>query len=169
MACARQYLRNKRRHNMTRGEKICAFIEHFCKIPEGAQVGRDLEGMAKDLSRWGKACADFDFAEKQIRKPPWYKALGGGVEAQAMEIFAQRKQLAAQHKEMKDWICAILGPSSWEELLAIEADIRKQKREHEWRRIELRQKIIEWVAGIFLFVICVGALVGLVLLMRSVS
>ena len=70
---------------------------------------------------------------------------------------------------MKDWICAILGPLSWEELLAIEADIRKQKREHEWRRIELRQKIIEWVAGIFLFVICLGALVGLVLLVRSAS
>ena len=85
-----------------------------------------------------------------------------------MEIFAQRKQLAAQRKEMKDWICAVLGPSSWEELLASEADIRKQKREHKWRRIELRQKIIEWAAGILLSVICVGALVGLVLLMRSV-
>ena len=120
----------------------------FNAIRKGVQIGRDIEGMAKDLSRWGQACADFDFAEKQIRKPPWYKALGGGVEAQAMEIFAQRKQLAAQRltaqrKEMKDRICATLGPSAWEELLAIEADIRKQKREHEWRRIELQQKIIE--------------------------
>ena len=141
----------------------------FNAIRKGVQVGRNLEGIAKDLSRWRKACADFDFAEKQIRKPPWYRALGGGVEAQAMEIFAQGKQLAFQRKEMKDWICAILGPSSWEELLAIEADIRKQKREHEYRRIEIRQKIIEWVAGVFLFVICVGALIGLVLLMRSAS
>ena len=86
-----------------------------------------------------------------------------------MEIFAQGKQLAFQRKEMKDWICAILGPSSWEELFAIETDIRRQKREQEWRRIEIRQKIIEWVAGIFLFLICVGALIGLVLLMRSAS
>tara|TARA_A100001011_G_scaffold216613_1_gene224548 strand:- start:141 stop:434 length:294 start_codon:yes stop_codon:yes gene_type:complete len=62
--------------SMTRGENVCAFIEAYCKIPEGAQVGRHLEGMAKDLSRWGKARADFDFAEKQIRKPPWYRALG---------------------------------------------------------------------------------------------
>ncbi len=44
-----------------------------------------------------------------------------------------------------------------------------EETEHEWRRIELRQKIIEWVAGIFLFVICLGALIGLVLLMRSTS
>ena len=141
----------------------------FNAIRKGVQVGRDLEGMAKDLSRWGKACADFDFAEKQIRKPPWYKALGGGVEAQTMDIFAQRKQLAAQRKEIKDWICAILGPSSWEELLAIEAELRKQKREHEHRQIEIKQKIIEWVAGVFLFVICLAVLIGLVLLLRSAS
>ena len=62
----------------------------FNAIRKGVQIGRDIEGMAKNLSRWGQACADFDFAEKQIRKPPWYKALGGGVEAQVMEIFAQR-------------------------------------------------------------------------------
>ena len=60
----------------------------FNAIRKSVQIGRDLEGMAKDVSRWGKACADFDFAEKQIRKPPWYRALGGGVGAQAMEIFA---------------------------------------------------------------------------------
>ena len=76
----------------------------FNAIRKDVQISRDLEGMAKDLSRWGKACADFDFAEKQIRKPPWYRTLGGGIEAQAMEVVAQSKQLAAQRKEMEDWI-----------------------------------------------------------------
>jgi len=139
----------------------------FNAIRKGVQVGRDLEGMASDLSRWGKACADFDFAEQQVRKPPWYKAMGGGVEAQAMEIFAQRKQLQKQRKELKDWICAYLGPSQWDELLSIEADIRKQKREHEYRRIEMKQKIIEWTAGIILFFICISALFTLVWLMKT--
>ena len=30
---------------MTRGEKVCAFIANFCKIPEGAQVGQPLRLM----------------------------------------------------------------------------------------------------------------------------
>ena len=30
---------------MTRGEKICAFIEHYCLIPEGAQVGQPIKLM----------------------------------------------------------------------------------------------------------------------------
>ena len=30
---------------MTRGEKICAFIEHYCLIPEGAQVRTQIKLM----------------------------------------------------------------------------------------------------------------------------
>ena len=125
--------------------------------------------MGKDLSRWGKAMADFDFAAKQIEKPPWYKAMGGGIEAQAMELFVQRRQIKAQREELRKWISASLGPSAWQELLKIEAEVRKAQREHEYKRIEIRQKIIEWTAGIFLFVICVGALFGLVWLMRTAN
>ena len=28
---------------MTRGEKVCAFIEQYCKIPEGAEVGQPIK------------------------------------------------------------------------------------------------------------------------------
>ncbi len=31
---------------MTRGKKVCAFIEAYCKIPEGAQVGQPMKLMA---------------------------------------------------------------------------------------------------------------------------
>tara|TARA_R100001443_G_scaffold108933_1_gene119892 strand:+ start:577 stop:1047 length:471 start_codon:yes stop_codon:yes gene_type:complete len=141
----------------------------FQAIRKGCQIGRDLEGMGKDLSRWGKAMADFDFAAKQIEKPPWYKAMGGGIEAQAMELFVQRRQIKAQREELRTWISGTLGPSAWQELLKIEAEVRKAQREHEYKRIEIRQKIIEWTAGILLFVICVGALFVLVWLMRTAN
>tara|TARA_R110002049_G_scaffold158551_1_gene323424 strand:- start:349 stop:573 length:225 start_codon:yes stop_codon:yes gene_type:complete len=64
--------------------------------------------------------------------------------------------------ELKDYISVVYGPSHWEELLSIEADIRQQKRENEYARIELKQKITEWTAGIGLFVILVGALFGFI-------
>jgi phage terminase large subunit-like protein len=31
---------------MTHGKKVCAFIEAYCKIPEGAQVGQPMKLMA---------------------------------------------------------------------------------------------------------------------------
>ncbi len=30
---------------MIRGEKVCAFIEQYCLIPEGAQVGQPIKLM----------------------------------------------------------------------------------------------------------------------------
>jgi cell division protein FtsB len=54
------------------------------------------------------------------------------------------------------------GPSHWEELLRIEADIRKQKKEHDHKKIEMKRKITEVIAGLVLFIIITGSMVGLV-------
>jgi hypothetical protein len=137
-------------------------------MKKGVQVGRDLQDMGQQLQQWANCMADIDQAEKMSAKPPWYKALGGGTQAEAMEVFLARKQAKKMRDELRDLIShpAILGPSHWKEFLRIEANIRKQKRDHEFRRMEIKQKITEWVAGIFLFVIGVGCLVGFVLLLK---
>lgn len=118
--------------------------------------------MGGQLSKWAGAIADLDFADRQNQKPPWYKALGGGVEAQAMEIFAAKQKAASMRQELKDYISVMYGPSKWQEILEIEADLRKQKREHEHRRMEIKQAIIEWTVGIVVFVVLIGGLVGFV-------
>jgi hypothetical protein len=134
----------------------------FNMLKKGIAVGKDLQDMGGQLSKWAGAIADLDFADKQNRKPAWYKTLGGGVEAQAMEIFAAKQKAAAMRQELKDYISVMYGPSKWQEILEIEADLRKQKREHEHRQMEIKQAIIEWTAGFALFVLGVGAIVGFV-------
>lgn len=141
---------------------ISAATAAYGYLKKGIAVGKDLQDMGSHLSKWAGAIADLDFAEKQNRKPAWYKVLGGGVEAQAMEIFAAKQKAAAMRQELKDYISVMYGPSKWQEILEIEADLRKQKREHEHRRMEIKQAIIEWSAGFALFVLGVGAIVGFV-------
>ena len=141
---------------------ISAATAAYGYLKKGIAVGKDLQDMGSHLSKWAGAIADLDFAEKQNRKPAWYKALGGGVEAQAMEIFAAKEKAASMRQELKDYISVMYGPSKWQEILEIEADLRKQKREHEHRQMEIKQAIIEWSAGIVLFVLGVGAIVGFV-------
>jgi len=141
---------------------ITAATTAFSMLKKGIAVGKDLQDMGGQLSKWAGAIADLDFADKQNRKPAWYKTLGGGVEAQAMEIFAAKQKAAAMRQELKDYISLMYGPSKWQEILEIEADLRKQKREHEHRQMEIKQAIIEWTAGFALFVLGVGAIVGFV-------
>ena len=136
----------------------------FNAIKKGIQVGRDLQDMGSQLSQWAGAVADLDFADRQSQKPPWYKALGSGVEAQAMEIWQAKEKAESMRKELKDYISVMYGPSKWQEILEIEAKLRKQKKEQEYRQIEIKQKIIEWSAGIAVFIICTGCLVGFVYL-----
>jgi len=130
----------------------------FNMLKKGISVGKDLQDMGGQLSKWAGAIADLDFADKQNQKPAWYKTLGGGVQAQAMEIFAAKQKAAAMRAELKDYISVMYGPSKWDEILQIEADLRKQKREHEHRQMEIKQKIIEWSAGVALFILSVGGL-----------
>ena len=141
---------------------ISAATAAFGYLKKGIAVGKDLQDMGGQLSKWAGAIADLDFADRQNQKPPWYKALGGGVEAQAMEIFAAKQKAASMRQELKDYISVMYGPSKWQEILEIEADLRKQKREHEHRRMEIKQAIIEWTMGIFVFFVLVGGLVGFV-------
>ncbi len=141
---------------------ITAATTAFSMLKKGIAVGKDLQDMGGQLSKWAGAIADLDFADKQNQKPAWYKTLGGGVQAQAMEIFAAKQKAAAMRQELKDYISVMYGPSKWQEILAIEADLRKQKREHEHRQMEIKQAIIEWTVGFALFVLGVGAIVGFV-------
>ena len=134
----------------------------FNALKRGIQVGKDLQDMGSQLSKWAGCISDLDFADRQNQKPPWYKALGGGVQAEAMEIFAAKKKAESMRTELKDYISVAYGPSHWDELLRIEAEIRKQKKEHEHRQMEIKQSIIEWTTGIVLFVVCIGGLLGLV-------
>ena len=134
----------------------------FNALKKGIQVGKDLQDMGGTMAKWAGAVADLDFADKQNQKPAWYKVLGGGVEAQAMEIFAAKQKAASMRAELKDFISVVYGPSKWQEILEIEAKLRKQKREHEYRQMEIKQTIIEWATGILLFIISVGLLFGFV-------
>ena len=134
----------------------------FNTLKKGIQVGKDLQDMGGTMAKWAGAIADLDFADRQNQKPPWYKALGGGIESQAMEIFAAKQKAESMRKELKDYISVMYGPSKWQEILEIEADLRKQKREHEHRQMEIKQTIIEWAAGIALFLVLLGVLFGFV-------
>ena len=130
----------------------------FNAIKQGIAVGRDLQDMTGQLSQWGKAFSDFSYAEKKATNPPWYKFKGSDQET-ALEIFAQKKKMEYMRKEIQSYKSLSYGPSAWEEVLHIEAQMRKQRKEEIYRKEEFKQKIIEWVAGILIVSTAVGILV----------
>ena len=116
----------------------------FNALKKGFAVGKDLQDMGGQLTKWAGHMADLGQAEKQVQNPPWWKSLGGSVEAEALEVFAAKRKAQAMREELRSYVSFTMGPSAWDELVAIEAKIRKQKRDHEYRKAELQEAIITW-------------------------
>ena len=130
----------------------------FNALKKGFAIGKDLQDMSSQLTQWAGHMADLGQAEKQVKNPPWWKSIGGSVEAEAMEVFAAKRKAESMRKELKDYISFTMGPSAWDELVAIEAKIRKQKKEQEYRKAELQEAIITWAVTGVLLLIGFGAL-----------
>ena len=79
-----------------------------------------------------------------------------------MDLFVQKKQRENMRDELRKMISETLGPSAWQELIRMENEIRQKQKDAMYRRIERKETIIAWAAGLFLFLICVGALFGFV-------
>jgi hypothetical protein len=116
----------------------------FNALKKGFAIGKDLQDMSSQLTQWAGHMSDLGQAEKQAKNPPWWKTLGGSVEAEAMEVFAAKRKAEQMRKELKDYISFTMGPSAWDELVATEAKIRKQKKDQEYRKAEMQEAIITW-------------------------
>jgi hypothetical protein len=134
-------------------------------IKKGIQLGKDIGGISNDLARFAGAISDLEFAHKSAENQPWYAVLFGGSGPSAMDIFAKKKQAEALRADIKQYIQFGYGQSAWQELLRIEAQVRKDRQKTLYRKAEIRQAIIEWTLGILVVVSGIGILgVGIFLL-----
>ena len=110
-------------------------------LKKGIEVGRELQDMGSQLATWAGAISDIEFLAKKAENPPWWK-VGGNVQAEAIEIFAVKKKIQAQRDELRTHIQFAYGHGAWEELLRIEAQVRKRKRETEHRKAEIKETLV---------------------------
>ena len=135
----------------------------------GFAVGRDIESMGKDLSRWMGAASDIDNAEKQTKNPSALQRIfkGNQIEASAIEAVVAKKKMEKQRYEMKMFLNMTYGPNAWNDVLKMEGDIRKRRQKEIYDRQELIRKIWECIGGVFLFFTIVGFIVFLAYLYKE--
>ena len=143
----------------------------FGAIKKGFQVGRDIESMASDLSRWMGAMSDLDMLEKEAKNPPIFKKLfaGKSVEQEAIETFAAKQKAEAQRYELKQWIGMTMGRSKWDELVKMEGSIRKQRQETLYKQRQRRRKFVVIVAWILMILLASGVLYGFISFLKGLA
>lgn len=119
----------------------------FGALKKGFQLGRDVESMIGDLSRWMGALSDLEQAEKEAKNPPIFKKLfaGKSVEQEALEIVMHKRKVQEQRDQLRQLIQYTCKAGTWEELVRMEVKIRKERQETLYRQKERRKKFVEIV------------------------
>ena len=122
-------------------------------------AGKDLQDMTGQLSQWGKAFSDFTNIEEREKNPPfWKKTFRGSDEETALEIFANKKKMEQMRNEIKDHISWNYGPAAWKEVLQIEAQMRKRRKDELYRKQEQIDALINFAIGATIFLVSGGIL-----------
>ena len=132
----------------------------FSLIKKGFQAGRDVEAMYGDIGKWMGAVSDVNHAAKMSKNPPLFKKLfaGSSVEQEALDAYAAKKKAEEMENELRSWINLVHGPNAWNDLLKMQAKIRKQRQEQLYAQAELRQRIFN-IVGIVLLCTIIGGVV----------
>tara|TARA_R100000353_G_scaffold66955_1_gene52067 strand:- start:261 stop:743 length:483 start_codon:yes stop_codon:yes gene_type:complete len=132
----------------------------FSLIKKGFQAGRDVEAMYGDIGKWMGAVSDVNQAAKMSKNPPLFKKLfaGSSVEQEALDAYAAKKKAEEMENELRSWINLVHGPNAWNDLLKMQAKIRKQRQEQLYAQAELRQRIFN-IVGIVLLCTIIGGVV----------
>lgn len=141
----------------------------FNTIKQGFAVGQDLQQMAGTLGKWMSAVSDVDHAEKRAKNPPLFKKLlyASSIEQEALEAFAAKKKLEEQRYELKQYLSLTYGPQAWNELLAMEGQIRKDRQKAIYDRKKLREQIINYIAIAFLVLTIIGFVIFITYLLKK--
>ena len=133
----------------------------FNLIKKGFSVGRDVESMGKDLGRWMGAMSDLKKAHEYTQKPPLFKKIfqAGSVEEEAMAAFMAKKKAEDMRDELRQLISFTRGPSAWQELINMEAQIRKDRQKAIYDQKERQRKFIEAGAITFMLLVLLGTIV----------
>jgi hypothetical protein len=134
----------------------------FSGIKQAISVGKDLQDMGSQLGQWSKAISDLDFAHQKAQNPPMFKKIFGQsqIEQNALEIWGHKQKAKEMREELRKFISFQYGPSAWDEIVHMEAQMRKEQKEAVYAKAERKEKILEWIAGIIAVIIAVGVLGG---------
>jgi hypothetical protein len=124
-------------------------------IKRGFKVGKEIEGMSKDLGRWMGAIQDVKEGHNKAKGRTF-----GSVEEEALESFAALKKAQQMENELRTFVNYSYGPNAWAEVIRIQAQIRLKKKEALKEAQRKKERIIEYVA--------IGALIVILIVFFSV-
>ena len=127
----------------------------FNTIKKGFEFGRDVESMYGDIGRWMTANEAIHQGHNSAKRRNV-----GSIEEEALETFGALKKAKRMEDELRNWLIATHGMNAWNDLLRIQASIRKKRKEEVERKRRELEMIIKWICyGGLTFIVTVALII----------
>ena len=129
----------------------------FSGIQKVINSGRELEDAMGHVSRWFECVHDVNKAQERAKKPSLFKKItnASSVEKEALDALIAKRKLYEQRKQLREIVLYSWGKEAWDELIAMEKQIRIERTKAIHARVEFMRKITDFVAiaGFIIFLI----------------
>ena len=136
---------------------------------QGIALGKDISEMTGQVSKFMQNSSDIENLEKRAKNPTFLQTIfnSQNIEQIAVDSLIAKKKMQKHRQDLKNIIMMSYGPSGWNELLALEGKIRKERAEFVHKKQEQRDKIINVIAIILLTFTVIGFFAFLIYLWKN--
>lgn len=122
---------------------ITAATAAFNGVKKLVAAGRDIEDTFGQLSQWYQNVADIHAAAEQHKNIPLFKKLvsSQSVESEALQIFAAKKKIEAQEKELREMVLYTYGQDAWREMIGIRRRLKAEREQAILQQKKKQQKV----------------------------
>ena len=129
-------------------------------LKKGLAAGKEIESMAADLGRYMGAIQNIKTHHATAKS-----RLFGSVEEEALESFAALKKAEQMENELRNFVIGHYGMNAWQQIIRLQGEIRKRRKEEEAARQQFIDDLIIWglIAG--LIALTLGGIIWVIMAM----
>ena len=137
-------------------------------LKQGIALGKDISDMTSQVSTFMQNNSDIEHMEKRAKNPTFWQSMfnSGNIEQVAIDSLIAKKKMQKHRQDLKNLIMMQYGQGGWNELLALEGKIRKDRAEFVHKRQEQRDKIFNIIGIIVLSLTVIGFIFLLIFLYK---
>ena len=145
---------------------ITAATTAYKTVQKLVAAGRDIEDTMGQLAQWYGAVSDLNEAERQAKNPPLFKKLvsSKSVEQEAMELFAHKKKVQAQERDLREMLLYSYGKEGYSEMMAMRKQIRADREKAVYAQVRRRKELFWNTVTIVVILALVAGFGGLLYL-----
>jgi hypothetical protein len=131
--------------------------------------GHEIESTLGQLGKWFEALADVNAATERSKNPPLFKKIAGSksIEKEALDCVIAKQKMYQQRKELRELILYSYGKDVWDDLLATEKQIRTERKNQIYKRLEFKQKMIDFSCIILGGLTILSIIIGFLMIIAS--